>query len=67
MAFTGKNLTREEMEELIEGVRKMKTCNTCRYAHRKGYYRVWGIKEFFSDLFICLKCRLIKSQWKNKW
>lgn len=48
----------------------MKTCATCRYSHRKGYYRsfgIYGIKYFFSDLLTCLKCRLIKSQWKNKW
>ena len=45
----------------------MKTCNTCRYAHKKGYYIFpYDIKEFFSDLLICLKCRMIKSQWKNK-
>ncbi len=44
----------------------MKTCATCRYSHKKGYYRFWGIKEYFSDLKICLKCRLIKLQWRSK-
>lgn len=46
----------------------MKTCNNCYHAHRKGYYRnfgIYGIKEFFSDLLTCLKCKLIKNQWKN--